>query len=790
MIAAILTRKSNDEADKTVKSVEVQESVCTRFIESQGWTRGSVFADDGVSGAVYDRPGLIALLAAAEIVPRPFDVVVVSALDRIGRGETIETLTVLDKLERAGGRVFSADDGQELTSADDEHGMKEMMRTFKIVTARVERSKTVKRVRDAGRERFERGFVVGGRVFGYRNERLPGVKANARLTIDPEQAAVVRRIFERAAEGLGFVRIAKTLNAACVPGPDYACPSLKDTPGHQHSDACPRRPWAASGIREVLKRDLYRGVIVYGRIQRGMRKGKKTRTKIDPSQWLQREAPELRIVSEDLWKAAHAKMAENASQFLRLHGKIVGQRESHAGKFHHLLSGFLACGICGGSLVATTRGRKNLQAYICTTRRFAGTCENTTAVPMDRLHDTVIASLQDTFSPENFERFQRERAADEQARVKREAERQSIIAALPKLAADEQRIVKRIATVEDDSLVAALKEQWSAAKAERERAEARLAEIEGEERDLREQAEAVETFRQRWQDWRGALTSEPVLARQLLRKILVGPILVLPKGRGCWEFIGGSRYDAVLHGALSPRADAIRAWSPEARARMIAALRGQFPAAGALGPDAWTPAPIAGGSDGGYDGHDPSGPPCPNDWGREAGAAGFQPGAAAVLPQPGMSSAVAEAEGAADWPAATCSPGPRRPAASPAPRGSGDPWRTCIACSWRRSAAAPFGTTRSRCSPLLPSRPATRPPRRPPRPCPGCRPRPRSRRLPRHPAGCRSPRRRPCCSSTPRSWSSRSVARPTGDTWRHRTGIGRNSSRCREAPSHWDRWGR
>jgi DNA invertase Pin-like site-specific DNA recombinase len=39
----------------------------------------------------YERPGLLDLLAAVEEKGRAFDVVVVSALDRLGRGRTAET---------------------------------------------------------------------------------------------------------------------------------------------------------------------------------------------------------------------------------------------------------------------------------------------------------------------------------------------------------------------------------------------------------------------------------------------------------------------------------------------------------------------------------------------------------------------------------------------------------------------------------------------------------------------------------------------------------------------------
>ena len=57
---------------------------------------------------------------------------------------------------------------------------------------------------------------------------------------------------------------------------------------------------------------------------------------------------------------------------------------------------------------------------------------------------------------------------------------------------------------------------------EGEPAEARVAELEGQERDLREDADAVERLRQTWGAWPGALDADPVLARQRLRKVLDG----------------------------------------------------------------------------------------------------------------------------------------------------------------------------------------------------------------------------------------------------------------------------
>jgi hypothetical protein len=104
-------------------------------------------------------------------------------------------------------------------------------------------------------------------------------------------------------------------------------------------------------------------VVVYGRVKRGRKRGTKTLTETDQSTWTRVEMPELRIVSDGLWAATHARMTETAAAFLRRNGKLAGQVENLRGKY--LLSGFLACGICEGKLIAHQRGRNLKLTYIC-----------------------------------------------------------------------------------------------------------------------------------------------------------------------------------------------------------------------------------------------------------------------------------------------------------------------------------------------------------------------------------------------------------------------------------------
>ena len=136
------------------------------------------------------------------------------------------------------------------------------------------------------------GYVTGGRVLGYDNVRVDG---HVERRVNETEAAVVRRIYELYAGGYGFPTIAHTLNADGA-----ACPRAQQ--GRVHG-------WCASSVREVLKRPLYRGELVWGRARKRNSEGQVSPTARPATDWLRRSAPELRVVSEELARAVDARRA-------------------------------------------------------------------------------------------------------------------------------------------------------------------------------------------------------------------------------------------------------------------------------------------------------------------------------------------------------------------------------------------------------------------------------------------------------------------------------------------------
>ncbi len=125
-------------------------------------------------------------------------------------------------------------------------------------------------------------------------------------------------------------------------------------------------------------------------------------------------------------------------------------------------------------------------------------CDNSTAVPAETLHVGVVASLKTAFTPERFEQHLQQLAGDDEARARRTATRERLIARMPQIGLEESNITRAIgAGGELESLVARLK----ALKAEHQQVEADLADLEADERDLRASTAAVERLREQWSDW-------------------------------------------------------------------------------------------------------------------------------------------------------------------------------------------------------------------------------------------------------------------------------------------------
>jgi site-specific DNA recombinase len=385
MIAAVYARKSTEQngvADEQ-KSVARQVEHARQYAKQRGWTvdDGYVFVDVGISGAEFaNRPGFLRLMNALRPRP-PFQVLVMSEESRLGR-EAIETAYALKQLVTAGVRVFFYLEDRERTL---DSPTDKIMLSLTAFADELEREKARQRTYDAMQRKARAGHVTGGRVFGYDNIDVvgpDGKRSHVERRVNGEEAAIVRRIFQLCADGAGYPRIARTLNDAQAPAPRPQC----------------GRPagWAPSSVREILKRPLYRGEIVWNRTRKRDRWGQHRAKGRSATEWIRLPAPNLRIVSDELWHAAHDRLQTVRERYLTAtSGRVYGRPRDVDSKY--LLPGFARCARCNGGLHVRSRshGQRRAYFYACTSffNKGKSVCQNGLEIRMERADRAVLEAI-------------------------------------------------------------------------------------------------------------------------------------------------------------------------------------------------------------------------------------------------------------------------------------------------------------------------------------------------------------------------------------------------------------
>jgi hypothetical protein len=243
---------------------------------------------------------------------------------------------------------------------------------------------------DALLRKAQAGHVAGGLVFGYDNVPVfgpDGKRSHVERRGNDAEAVIVCRIFERYAAGAGLRTIAHELNAEGTAAPR---PRRVDHPSG----------WAPSSVRELLRRELYHGVVLYNRTRKRDRWGRKRQTRREAAELVRVEAPALRVVSEDLWTRVQARLVGMRAQHSpATPGRLVGRPPSGE-ESRFLLTGFAVCGICGGSLCVRTRSHGRYRgghAYGCTTfeRKGPSVCQNGLLLPMEPTDRALLEALEE-----------------------------------------------------------------------------------------------------------------------------------------------------------------------------------------------------------------------------------------------------------------------------------------------------------------------------------------------------------------------------------------------------------
>ena len=309
-----------------------------------------------------------------------FQVLILSEQARVGRGNMIESTHILWQLSEYDVRIFEYMSGSEICVDDETGQIMTMMRSFASAS---ERRQASRRVYDSARQRAHAGYVTGGRVFGYDNLAVTTPARRVIRTINPDQAAIVERIFTLYASGIGSVTITKMLNA-------------------EHLQAPRPQGWSNTGVRYVLANETYTGGVIWNQRQTVVKRGKKRHLPRPEREWIRTINEDLRIIADDLWQKVQAIRAGRKATLPRSPktGKLLGRASWFDGYSDHSWTGFGTCAVCHGNIRIQTRRRGKV--YECGTHRQRGhaMCPNDITVRQPLFDEALRLSLREVLNPD------------------------------------------------------------------------------------------------------------------------------------------------------------------------------------------------------------------------------------------------------------------------------------------------------------------------------------------------------------------------------------------------------
>ncbi|MDR0493903.1 MAG: recombinase family protein [Nitrososphaerota archaeon] len=218
------------EQDDQLNSLENQKRYFEQYIENNiEWEFCGLYVDEGISGtSVEKRAGFQRMVVDAE--NKKFDLLLTKEISRFARN-TLDSIFYTRKLKGLGVGVVFMNDNINTLDAD-----AELRLTIMSSIAQEESRKMSERIKWGQKRCMEKGFAFGACPLGYNLK-------NGKLTINEDEAKIVRLIFELYLSGLGVQLVSKELENRGISAPNGAT------------------RWKNTTILRILKNEKYSGML-------------------------------------------------------------------------------------------------------------------------------------------------------------------------------------------------------------------------------------------------------------------------------------------------------------------------------------------------------------------------------------------------------------------------------------------------------------------------------------------------------------------------------------------------
>ena len=336
-ITALYERLSRDDESQTESnSITNQKQYLEAYAREHGFRNIRHFTDDGYSGTNFNRPGFTELLE--EIKAGHVSCLITKDMSRFGRNYLQVGFYTEILLPDKGVRFIAVNNNIDSAQPSDND-----FAPFLNIMNEYYAKDTSKKIKAIFRSRMQAGKRCSGSVpYGY--TRLDGDKQT--LVIDEEAAAVVRRIFRLACDGLGPTQIAETLtqDKVLIPTAYMADKHPERKLEHRYSDPY---FWSGNTVGAILDCREYLGHTILGKTVCENFKTKKRRP-ATPDELMFFPDTHEAIIDQETWDTA---------QRLR----IRKPKRLSGGTNTHRLSGLVFCADCGSKMRYTSPEAKSIR---------------------------------------------------------------------------------------------------------------------------------------------------------------------------------------------------------------------------------------------------------------------------------------------------------------------------------------------------------------------------------------------------------------------------------------------
>ena len=334
-IAVIYARYSSH--NQREESLDAQIRACTEYAKRLGYTIIEVYADSAVSATNDNRPEFQRMIDDAR--KKAFQSVIVHKLDRFSR-DKFDAVTYKRELKINGVKLLSVTENLDGSpeSIILESLLEGMAQYYSANLAR----EVMKGLKENA---YQCKHTGGYPALGYDVD--PNTK---KYVINENEAKIIRIIFDKYSNGVGYRQILEYLNAL----------------GYKTKFG---KSFAKNSLNTILKNEKYIGTYVYNRKVEKDATGRRN-AKLKPrEEWIVVEGGIPAIIDKDVFNTVQLKMSQNLDSGGRYKAKEI-----------YLLSGLIYCGVCGSPLYGNSRkcGRsKTLYvSYRCSNRDNHQGCKN------------------------------------------------------------------------------------------------------------------------------------------------------------------------------------------------------------------------------------------------------------------------------------------------------------------------------------------------------------------------------------------------------------------------------